>query len=162
MSGNLAEHAVVVTLTERVSDDAFGGLSYPAGSRGTIDSVRAGDFYTVEFCDEHGHTLPRIDYTGEELLVLPSADAASQRFVDSAEWRFAKTMAHYNPHWYVVERDAGGKAFSAFVDFVRTGPVSRYRGGRDVCVTVGEWDYWLTHAGRDGWIINRKRTAEAG
>ncbi len=91
-----------------------------------------------------------------------SSDYDPRTFIESAEWRFAKTMAHYNPHWYVVERDAGGKAFSAFVDFVRTGPVRRYRGGRYVWVTVGEWDYWLTHAGRDGWIINRKRTAEAG
>jgi hypothetical protein len=48
------------------------------------------------------------------------------------------------------------------VDFVRTGPVRRYRGGRYLSVTVDEWAYWLTHAGPDGWIINRKRTIEAG
>ena len=110
MSGKLAEHMVVVTLSERVSDDAFGRpVPYPAGSSGTIVSVHAGDGYTVEVRDERGHTLALVDYTGEELLALPTADAASQRFVDGAEWRFAKTMAHYNPHWYVVERDAGGE-----------------------------------------------------
>ena len=154
---------MVVTLAERVSDGAFGGpVAYPAGSRGTIVSVQQGDGYSVKFCDDQGRTLALVDYTGEELLAMPTADEASQRFVNSADWRFAKTMAHYNPHWYVVERDAGGEAFSAFVEFVRTGPVRRYRGGRYLCVTVGEWDYWLTHAGPDGWIINRKRTCEAG
>ncbi len=74
----------------------------------------------------------------------------------SVEWRFAKTMAHYNPHWYVVERDHRGEAFDAFVAFVRSGPIRRYRGGRYHCVTVDELDYFLTHAGSDGWIVNRK------
>ena len=83
-------------------------------------------------------------------------------FIASVEWRFAKTMAHYNPHWYVVERDAGGPEFTDFVAFVRSGPIRRYRGGRYHCVTVDGWDYWLTHAGADGWIVNRKRSAEAG
>jgi hypothetical protein len=36
------------------------------------------------------------------------------------------------------------------------------QGGRYHCVTVEGWDYWLTHAGADGWIVNRKRSAEAG
>ena len=83
-------------------------------------------------------------------------------FIASVEWRFAKTMAHYNPHWYVVERDARGPEFTDFVAFVRSGPIRRYGGGRYHCVTVGGWDYWLTHAGADGWIINRKRSTEAG
>ena len=62
MSGKLAERAVVVTLTERVSDDAFGGpVRYPAGRPGTIVSVHAGDAYTVEFCDELGRTLALVD-----------------------------------------------------------------------------------------------------
>jgi hypothetical protein len=83
-------------------------------------------------------------------------------FIATVEWRFAKTMAHYNPHWYVVERDAGGPQFTDFVAFVRSGPIRKYRGGRYHCVSVDGWDYWLTHAGTDGWIINRKRSAEAG
>jgi hypothetical protein len=85
-----------------------------------------------------------------------------RRFIDSVEWRFAKTMAHYNPHWYVVERNAGGPEFTDFVAFIRAGPIHRYRGGRYHCVTVDDWDYWLTHAGADGWIVNRKRSAEGG
>jgi hypothetical protein len=84
-----------------------------------------------------------------------------RRFIDSVEWRFAKTMAHYNPRWYVVERNAGGPEFTDFVAFIRAGPIHRYRGGRYHCVTVDDWDYWLTHAGADGWIVNRKRSAEA-
>jgi hypothetical protein len=78
-----------------------------------------------------------------------------RRFIVSVEWRFAKTMAHYNPHWYVVEHSAGGPEFTDFVAFVRSGPIRRYRGGRYHCVTVDDWDYWLTHAGADGWIVNR-------
>ena len=68
----------------------------------------------------------------------------------------------YNPHWCVVEREHRGEAFDAFVAFVRSGPIRRYRGGRYHCVTVDGFDYWLTHGGADGWIVNRKPTAEAG
>ena len=52
--------------------------------------------------------------------------------------------------------------FDAFVAFVRTGPIRRYWGGRYFCVTIDEYDYWLTHGGDAGWIVNRKRTDEAG
>jgi hypothetical protein len=56
-------------------------------------------------------------------------------------------MAAYNPHWYVAEREEAGPLFDRFVAFVRSGPIRRCRGGRYHCVTVDEWDYWLTHAG---------------
>ena len=91
-----------------------------------------------------------------------SSDYDPRTFIESVEWRFAKTMAHYNPHWYVVERDHRGKAIDDFVAFVRSGPIRRYSGGRYHCVTVDEWDYFLTHAGSDGWIVNRKPSPEAG
>lgn len=84
-------------------------------------------------------------------------------FIASVEWRFAKTMAHYNPHWYVVERDAGGELFSAFVAFIRdSGRVRRYRGYPYRSVTVDGFDYWLTWADDAGAIINRKPSADAG
>jgi hypothetical protein len=83
-------------------------------------------------------------------------------FIASVEWVFARTMAHCNPHWYVVERDHRGEAFSAFVTFVRSGSIRRDKGRRYFCVTVDEWDYFLTHAGAAGWIVNRKPSAEAG
>jgi hypothetical protein len=70
-------------------------------------------------------------------------------------------MAHFYPHEYVVERVEGGPLFDAFVAFVRRGPIRRYRGGRYFCATVDGYDYWLTHGGDGGWIINRKRSAEA-
>jgi hypothetical protein len=98
----------------------------------------------------------------ETMTPTHSSLEAARRFIASVEWRFAKTMAHYNPHWYVVDRDASGPEFTDFVAIVRSGPIRRYRGGRYHCVTVDGWDYWLTHAGADGWIINRKRSAEAG
>jgi hypothetical protein len=28
-----------------------------------------------------------------------------REFIATARWLFAKTMAAYNPHWYVVERE---------------------------------------------------------
>lgn len=71
-------------------------------------------------------------------------------------------MAHYNPHWYIVERDHRGEVGDAFVAFVRVGADPQVQGGRYHCVTVDGFDYWLTHGGEDGWIVNRKSTAEAG
>jgi hypothetical protein len=94
--------------------------------------------------------------------MTPSEDYDPSQFIHSVEWRFAKTMAHYNPHWYVVERDHRGAAFDAFIAFVRSGPIRRYKGGRYHCVTVDEWDYFLTHAGEDGWIVNRKPSNSEG
>ena len=82
-------------------------------------------------------------------------------FIARAKWVFAKTMAHYNPHWYVVEAKEAGADFDAFVALIRTTPIRRYRGGRYHCLTVDEFDYWLTHAGGGGWIINRKKTVDA-
>jgi hypothetical protein len=86
----------------------------------------------------------------------------ARRFIGSVEWPFAKTMAHYNPHWYVVERDNAGPDFTAFVALVRSGPIRRYKGGRYHSVEIDQCTYWLTHAGSDGWIVNRKRSTEAG
>ena len=40
--------------------------------------------------------------------MAPSENYDPRQFIDSVEWRFAKTMAHYNAHWYVVERDHRG------------------------------------------------------
>jgi hypothetical protein len=84
--------------------------------------------------------------------MTPGVDSLddARRFIVAVEWRFAKTMAHYNPHWYVVERDNAEPEFTAFVAFVRSGPIRRYRGGRYHCVEVDQWAYWLTHAGSGG------------
>jgi hypothetical protein len=85
-----------------------------------------------------------------------------REFVASAKWVFAKTMAAYNPHHYIVERDEGGPAFSAFVVLVRSSPIRRYRGGRYHSLELDGYTYWLTHAGAAGWIVNRKPTERAG
>jgi hypothetical protein len=87
---------------------------------------------------------------------------AAREFVASANWVFAKTMAAYNPHHYIVERAAGGPAFSAFVALVRSAPIRRYRGGRYHAFELDGHTYWLTHAGAAGWIVNRKPTERAG
>jgi hypothetical protein len=86
----------------------------------------------------------------------------ARAFVAGVDWTFAKTMAHYNPHEYIVAGRVGGDEFVAFVAFVRQAPIRRYRGGRYFCRTVDDHDYWLTHAGSAGWIVNRKPSAAAG
>ena len=77
-----------------------------------------------------------------------SNDARS--FIGSVEWVFAKRMAHYNPHEYIVQRNYRGEAFDAFLAFVRSGPIRRYRGGRYHCATFDGFDYFLTYAPRRG------------
>jgi hypothetical protein len=87
----------------------------------------------------------------------------ARAFIASVEWTFAKTRARYNPHHYHgPESRHGGPEFSAFVAFVRQAPIRRWRGGRYHCLTVDERDYFLTHAGAAGWIINTKPSASAG
>ena len=83
-------------------------------------------------------------------------------FIARVVWRFAKTMAHYNPHWYVVERDHRDEEFTAFVDLIGTGEVRFYEGYPYRHVSVDGWDYWLTWADGAGTIINRKPSDEAG
>jgi hypothetical protein len=85
-----------------------------------------------------------------------------RQFIAGVEWRFAKTMAHYNPHWYVVERDNRSDAFAAFVELIENGEVRMYRGHPYNHVTVDGWDYWLTRADDAGDIINRKPSDQAG
>ena len=86
----------------------------------------------------------------------------TRSFIASVEWVFARTMAHYNPHEYIVQKNHRGEAFDAFVAFVRSGPIRRYRGGRYHCVTVDEFDYFLTYARDAGWLVNRKASERAG
>jgi hypothetical protein len=83
-------------------------------------------------------------------------------FIASVEWVFAKTMAAYNPHEYVVEKNYRGAEFDSFVAFIRSAPIRRYRGGRYFCAEVDDWTYFLTHAGAAGYIVNRKPTERAG
>jgi hypothetical protein len=61
--------------------------------------------------------------------MTPSNDSHddARPFIALVEWRFAKTMAHYNPHWHVVERHNAGPEFTAFVASVRSAPIRRYR-----------------------------------
>ena len=72
-------------------------------------------------------------------------------------------MAHYNPHWYVVQRENGGPLWDEFISFLEeTGRVRTYKGYPYKHVTVDDFDYWTTWADNAGTIINRKPTAEAG
>ena len=67
-----------------------------------------------------------------------------------------------NPHWYVVERDQGGKEFTAFVDLIGTGEVRFYQGHPYRHVSVDGWDYWLTWVEDARNNINRKPSDKAG
>jgi hypothetical protein len=69
----------------------------------------------------------------------------------SVDCRFAKTMAHNNPHWCVVERDKAGPEFTAFAAFVRSEPIRMYRA---VATTA-----WRSMCGPTG---SRTRGATAG
>ena len=83
-------------------------------------------------------------------------------FIGRVHWVFAKTMAHYNPHEYVVESVEGGPQFDSFVALINRGRVRRYKGYPYRHITVEGYDYWLTWADNCGTIINRKPTAAAG
>jgi hypothetical protein len=84
-------------------------------------------------------------------------------FIASVEWRFAKTMAHYNPHWYVVQKANDGPLFDGFLAYLNASEtVRRYKGRPYRYVTVDDHDYWTTFAPGAGYIINRKPSGEAG
>lgn len=56
-------------------------------------------------------------------------DDFARLFIASVSWRFAETMAHYNPYEYVVQRD-DGPLFAEFVDYVKASPTARRYNGR--------------------------------
>jgi hypothetical protein len=86
-----------------------------------------------------------------------------REFIRSVEWRFATTMAHSNPHWYVVQRDEGGPLFDGFLAYLEAvGSVRTYKGHPYRYVTVDDHDYWTTCASGAGTIVNRKPSSEAG
>ncbi len=94
---------------------------------------------------------------------MPDPGYDPQEFIRSVEWRFAKTMAHYNPHWYVVQRDDGGPLFDGFLAYLaETGRVRLYGGYPYRYVTVDDHDYWTTWAEGAGYIVNRKPSVDAG
>ena len=92
-----------------------------------------------------------------------SDDYDPSQFIHSVEWRFAKTMAHYNPHWYVVQRDNRDELFDGFLRYLTDhGKLRSYKGYPYRSVSVDGWDYWTTWASSACYIINRKRSAVAG
>ena len=90
-------------------------------------------------------------------------DFDPRTFIASVEWRFAKTMAHYNPHWYVVQRDDGGELFDGFLAYLKQHGTHRNYGGYPyLYVSVDGFDYWTTFADGAGYIVNRKPSDAAG
>lgn len=83
-------------------------------------------------------------------------------FIESADWRFATTMAT-NEHWYVLERDCGGAVFDALAARIERGEIGRYKGHAYRYLTLGECVYWVMPSRGDkaGRVINRKRSDQA-
>ena len=69
--------------------------------------------------------------------------AALDGFVDTCEWRFAKTYADTWPHEYIVRNWVDAEQFESFVRFIREhsspGPFYRLTIGY---LRVGELVYW--------------------
>jgi hypothetical protein len=90
-------------------------------------------------------------------------------FIASVTWTFARTMAHYNPHEYCVERDVAKlsdehrRMFDEFVAYLNASEtVRRYAGKPYRYVEVDGFTYWTTWGGGARTIVNRKPTAQAG
>ena len=72
-------------------------------------------------------------------------DAKIKKFIDSANWVFAKTYAKTAPHEYAV-RDINPHLedeFVYFVKFIREhGYEEIFWGKPYTCYDVGKWKYW--------------------
>jgi hypothetical protein len=60
---------------------------------------------------------------GRLVQVPPDMAFDPRVFIGRVRWVFAKTMAHYNPHEYVVESVEGGPQFDGFVALINQGHV---------------------------------------
>jgi hypothetical protein len=80
-------------------------------------------------------------------------------FVESAPWRFAKTMPQMS-HEYVVEGNVPDDQFWAFVSHIRERGFEAYWHGRvNTYLELGGWRYWaMPGRGEPSvTIINRER-----
>ncbi len=72
-------------------------------------------------------------------------DAKIEKFIDSADWVFAKTYAKTAPHEYAVRRKNPHleDEFVYFVKFIREhGYEEMFWSKPYTCYNVGEWKYW--------------------
>lgn len=84
--------------------------------------------------------------------------AEIEALLESAEWRFAKTMPE-NPHWYTLRKTWGDDAaFARVVEFIRRyGVVEKFKGNRYTVMVINGHKCWTM-----GWpvektiLINRK------
>ena len=83
-------------------------------------------------------------------------------FIESADWRFAATMAA-DPHWYVLERDCDGAVFDALAARIERGEVGHYQGHAYRYLTLGDCVYWVmpSRGNKAGRVINRMRSDQA-
>lgn len=82
--------------------------------------------------------------------------------MESAPWRFAKTMPHI-PHWYTVRGETHNEDFEAFVNCIRKhGYLARWGRRVNTYCELGEWKYWTMGAPvAETTIINRERLCDS-
>jgi len=72
-------------------------------------------------------------------------DAKIEKFIESADWVFAKTYAKTAPHEYAVREKNPSleDEFVYFVKFIRKhGYKEMFWNKAYTCYDVGEWKYW--------------------
>lgn len=74
---------------------------------------------------------------------LPMTEEELQSFVDSNEWRFAKTMPHM-PHWYCLRRKCPDEAeFERFINHIYlVGYDESFKGRKYRYINIGNHKYW--------------------
>lgn len=81
-------------------------------------------------------------------------------FIARGKWTFAKTYAHFAPHWYVVRREfADDETFDAAVLHIRAHAVSEvFHGKTFQCFYYKGYKYWtMGNPVAETTIINRAK-----
>ena len=86
-------------------------------------------------------------------------DEIIEKFIDSADWVFAKTYAKTAPHEYAVREKNQHleEEFVYFIKFIRkNGYKEMFWNKPYICYNIGEWKYWtMGNPVDETTIINR-------
>ena len=89
-------------------------------------------------------------------------EAAAEKFIDQANWTFAKTMPKW-PHEYAVRDQNDAAEFEDFVRYIKqAGVYCKKTYWTRIYLDIGEWYYWTMESTvKRTRIINRARSDEA-